>query len=375
MYLCGIKIINQLNMITLSRKTFLDGLLLGGSMTSKKAPCHYMTQVRCDLNESSLTIASCNAESYIESTIEVAMSTEGKLSFSFFPTEVLSLLRSISDEEVTLNFENNSMRIDYSTGEITMPIDCSDSFAKPNMDDMTDFVTIPSDQLGGMLREAKDFVGDNVAKGALMGVFVDIHDGKLHVTSSDGAYLYANSVVCPHNIAPMQGIVKAVGGILDVLATNYEAELCIGRHRLYVRTSEALFCTLLIDSRYPAYERIIPTSFRGNMLTNTNALMNAVKRVSLFSERDTNKINFSIEFGRCDINAADEYKAYSSREALDVMVQGEPVSFSLSSPRVLTALRSMNCEKLKVSYNDVSSPVVFRDSEDDAKTILILPMA
>jgi DNA polymerase-3 subunit beta len=128
----------------------------------------------------------------------------------------------------------------------------------------------------------------------------------------------------------------------------------------------------LIEGNYPDYERILPTDNPIHLVADRAAFLTAVRRVSLFSDPSTARIQLAIDHDSMELSAhSEEYG--DAREDIPV-TSSDAITLAFNAGYLMDALGSMDSEHVRVELKAPLAASVFRPTDRDDYTHLIMPM-
>jgi DNA polymerase-3 subunit beta len=134
-----------------------------------------------------------------------------------------------------------------------------------------------------------------------------------------------------------------------------------------------LLIARLIEGTFPNYEQVVPRSHPYRVSVSRDALVSALRRVSVLSEERTRPVKFLFTPGLLKLTA------YSpdfgeAEEQLDVQYAGEEMVIGFNSRYVLDALGAQAAEQVVFEVKDGLSPGVVKSFEDEGSLCVIMPM-
>ncbi|HRH67132.1 MAG TPA: DNA polymerase III subunit beta [Bacteroidia bacterium] len=137
----------------------------------------------------------------------------------------------------------------------------------------------------------------------------------------------------------------------------------------------SLICRL-IDGRYPNYEAVIPVDNPNKLTISRLALLNSVRRVSIFSNKTTHQVRLKINGSELHISAEDLDFANEANERLSCQYSGEDMEIGFNARFLADMLSNLDCEEVTV---EMSAPnragiLVPANPENKDEDILMLVM-
>ena len=132
----------------------------------------------------------------------------------------------------------------------------------------------------------------------------------------------------------------------------------------------------LIDGRYPNYEAVIPVDNPNKLTISRTALLNSVRRVSIFSNKTTHQVRLKIAGSELQISAEDLDFANEANERLSCQFDGEDMEIGFNARFLSEMLSNLDSENVTV---EMSAPnragILFpTEKENASEEILMLVM-
>jgi DNA polymerase-3 subunit beta len=118
---------------------------------------------------------------------------------------------------------------------------------------------------------------------------------------------------------------------------------------------------VLIDGQFPNYRRVIPENQPMSFSVNRLEMLDALRRVSLFVEKKSQKIYLGLSSGIVSIYC-EETDIGDAKEDIPCKYDGEDISIALNYRYLEEPFKVMTDEEIKILFNDPN------------KTITILPV-
>jgi len=292
---------------------------------------------------------------------------------------LLDTLRALPD--LPLEFTANS---DF---EITMETDKGhykmvghDGADYPELPELSDEQQIMAE--GTLLQRAIQKTSFAVSKDALrpamMGVYFQIDADGTRTVATDGHRLVKLDLEGITSTEDLDFIVpekamKLAGRVADDEACTIRVDdghvgFDFGSARVLAR---------LIDETYPNYEAVIPDENDRTLTISRDSMLNAVKRVGLYSSSMTNQIRLAIESDQVTISAEDIERSSEAEEVVSCDYDAEDMTIGFNSNYLTEVLSNLDADEVIFK---LSSPnragIVFplEQNEDEEVLMLIMPV-
>lgn len=181
-------------------------------------------------------------------------------------------------------------------------------------------------------------------------------------SKSEGAFIVPKK---PLNL--LKNIISDAEEKIKISYTDSNAFFEFGNYSLICR---------LIDGRYPNYEAVIPVDNPNKLTISRQALLNSVRRVSIFSNKTTHQVRLKINGSELHISAEDLDFANEANERLSCQYAGEDMEIGFNARFLSDMLSNLECEEVTV---EMSAPnragiLVPSNPENKDEDILMLVM-
>jgi DNA polymerase-3 subunit beta len=239
----------------------------------------------------------------------------------------------------------------------------------------TAWVRLDGTALKDMLARTSFAMSHDESRYALNGVLLVLGEKDVRVVATDGHRLALASRPVGAGGVPATGIVprKAVHEVERILGAGEDVEIAISDNQFMLRMPNVLVVARLIEGTFPNFEQVIPRGQPHRLLVGRQALIAALRRVSVLSEERTRPVKVTVGQGVLRLSAYHPDFG-EAEEALEVDYQGEEVSIGFNSRYLLDALGAQGDEQSVFEFKDGLSPGVVRSLEDEGSICVIMPM-
>jgi DNA polymerase-3 subunit beta len=133
----------------------------------------------------------------------------------------------------------------------------------------------------------------------------------------------------------------------------------------------------LIDETYPNYEAVIPDENDRNLVVSREDMLNAVKRVGLYSSSMTNQIRLDITSDTVTISAEDVERSSEAEETIHCDYDSEDMEIGFNSEYLTEVLSNVTCDEVVFelsSPNRAGIVLPQEQAEDEDILMLIMPV-
>jgi DNA polymerase III subunit beta len=132
----------------------------------------------------------------------------------------------------------------------------------------------------------------------------------------------------------------------------------------------------LIDGKYPNYSAVIPLENPNKLTLDRSPFLNAIKRVSLFSNQTTYQVKFKIAGTELHLTAEDLDYSNEANERLNCHYEGNDMEIGFNSKFMVEMLNNLVAEQvvLEMSEPNRAGLILPLDNENPDEDILMLVM-
>jgi DNA polymerase III subunit beta len=225
---------------------------------------------------------------------------------------------------------------------------------------------------------------DDELRPVMNGVFFDINEVNLTMVATDAhklvryktAYLSAavaegetQNFILPKKPATMlKNILPKESG---------EVEIKFDTKNAYFKLSNYTMICRQVEGRYPNYNGVIPRMHTHRIIADRQTLLNALKRVSVFSNQASNLIKLDFSNNTVHLSAQDIDFSISAEETITCQFEGEPIKIGFKSPFLIEILNNLSASEVVVELIDPSKAGIilpFVNEANEEILMLLMPM-
>ena len=214
-------------------------------------------------------------------------------------------------------------------------------------------------------------------KPVLQGVLFNIQNNSIVSVATDGHRLvktttninedYQHKVIIPS---------KFLSTLLDNISSDENISLQLSDNHIMVQLGNINIISRLIKDMYPDFESVIPYENNKEVKINKDKLINAVKRVSIFSNKTTKQISLSFSDGEASISTEDPDSVTSAKENIQCEYEGENIIIGYNALFLLEVLKNQNGEDIIIKLEDSLTAGIFLSNpvHEEETTTLLMPI-
>lgn len=326
----------------------------------------------------------------ISSDQEIRMTTsvdiehvEGEGNIAIDANMLLSALRELPDQNIIFKIDNESkeVSIDYGNGKYNFIGQNGDEYPEiRELDEkLKHKLVIPSVDLHNIILGTLFASAIDELRPVMEGIYFDINEENMTFVASDGhklARLVSDikgqeraSFILPKKGADV--IRDLVSKESDDVIINFDlnnANFKIGDYNVNIR---------FIEGRYPNYNSVIPKEQSNRLELNRDTLIAILKRVSVFSNKQSNLVAFDISSDTLTVTAQDHDYSIASEESTNINYSGIPMKIGFKSTFLLEILKNISSDEIILSFSDPTKATLITPVYNTSgleQTSLLMPM-
>lgn len=335
-----------------------------------------------ELKDNKLTITAADTEIRMETYVEVA-DLEGEGSLAINAKNLLDPLRELPDQPLTfdINDETLEVYIYYHNGKYNFIGLKGEEYPKPkDLSETASSITFDSQILLSGINRTVFATADDELRPVMNGIFFDISPENLIFVASDGHKLVrvASSDVKADKEASFI-LPKKPANLLRSVLPREDGEVIVtfDENHAVIKLSEYNMLCRFVEGRYPNYNSVIPTDNPNKVTLDRLNFLNAVKRVSVFSNPSSNLVKMQLSEDKILITAQDIDYLTAAEETIACQYSGTAMSIGFKADFLAEILNNIPSTEVIIELSDPSRAGIIIPVENEVNEemlTLLMPM-
>ena len=365
-----------------SSTALLSHLQSIGKVIASKNTLPILDNFLFQLEENTLTVTASDAETRLVTSLEV-MNAEGSGLFCVSAKMLLDPLKELPEQPLTfdVNDANLEVFIHFQNGKYNFIGQKGDTYPqqKPLSEQAVEVVMDAQLLLNGISRSLFATADDEL-RPVMNGVYFDFHTDDLTFVASDGHKLVRLRNLSVQSEERASFILpKKPATLLKNLLAKEEGliRLQFDDNNAYVRCTNCEMVCRLIEGRYPNYNSVIPKENPFQVTIDRMFLLNALKRVSVFSNQSSSLIKLHLEDNLLTVSAQDIDFSTSAEERIPCEYNGDELSIGFKATYLIDILGNLSSTDVILQLADPSRAGLIFPSENEENEdflMLLMPM-
>lgn len=363
--------------LTVLKDNLKKALYFVGKNVTPKTQLPILSHILLEAEEGKLKLSSTNLETSISFFIGATVEKKGQIAV---PARILlELTGSLVGEKVILNCDQTSLKLKSGENEAVLNgIDAAEfpplpkpaakkdtSIAKTLLDKGLPFVLISA---------SADIEGRPI----LTGIKMFEKNNRLFMVATDGYRLSVKQYDQSSNIKTDMIIpARAFNDVYRLLSDEQEEQVDLyfsqDKNQVIFVFSRGQVATRLIEGEYPAYEKIIPASYKTKTTFNKEELIQGIKFAAVYAKEAANIVKIKIHNNQAIVSASTS-QIGSNQTTLTVKQEGDGGEIAFNSRFLQDMLAVFPGNEVVFEMNDSLSPGVFKVAGDDSYLHIIMPV-
>ncbi|MDR2496517.1 MAG: DNA polymerase III subunit beta [Tannerellaceae bacterium] len=334
-----------------------------------------------ELQADKLIITASDIDTRMVTSVGVS-NVSGSGLFAVIAKNLLDPLKELPEQPLNFEIDDESLNIllHFENGKYNFSGKSGDTYPqqKPLSESCTT-VAIESQTLLNGLGRSLFATADDELRPVMNGVFFDINQANLTFVASDGHKLVRLSNNGIQSASPASFILpkKPANLLKSILAKETSlVEIKFDQNNAYVACPNFEMVCRLIEGRYPNYNSVIPQDNPYKVTVDRISLLNALKRVSVFSA-SSSLVKIHADTNRLIVSAQDIDFSTSAEETVVCSYEGSELKIGFKATFLIEILSNIAAENIVLELADPSRAGIVlptENEENEELLMLLMPM-
>ena len=330
-----------------------------------------------EIEKGRLTVVATDLETVMKIHMDIEAKDSGRVCI---PAKILmDSLKNIPEQPLAFNVDKNfSVEITSSNGKYKVMGENPDNFPKePTADDANEF-SMSSTALVTAINKSVFAVSNDDLRPAMTGVYFELDKKSMSFVATDAHRLVRytrTDVSCPKTdsfIVPRKPLSLLKTALPD---NDDELTLSYNSNHLFVKHGGTELVCRLIDARFPDYKVVIPTNNPYKLVVNRTEFQNALRRVSIFSNKSTNQVALTISGSKLQLAAQDVDFSFEGNESMSCQYDGEDMQIAFNAKFLIEMLSGAETAEVVMELSTATKAGIIKPTEQgEGENLLMLVM-
>lgn len=367
---------------TISSTSLLNRLQVISRILNSKNTLAILDNFLFQLENGQLTLTTSDLETTAVTTLPVD-SAEGSGKVAIAAKRLLDTLREFPEQPITFSINDANLAIELKSANGVYNLIGANGDEYPQLPELALDVktfSLGSETLLSGISKTLFCTADDELRPVMNGVFFDLSAESLTLVATDAHKLvrYVNTTVkldeaanfiLPKKPANMlKTILPKETGMITVTFDSKNIRFALENYTLICRQ---------VEGRFPNYNAVIPQNNPRKVIVDRVGLLNALKRVAVFSNAGSNLIKLAFTQNQIHISAQDIDFSISAEETIACQFEDEPINIGFKSTFLIEILSNIVSTDVVIELADSSRAgliLPFENEENEDLLMLLMPM-
>ncbi|MCA9094929.1 MAG: DNA polymerase III subunit beta [Planctomycetaceae bacterium] len=366
--------------LTCSRASLATAFGVVSTVIPSRTPRPILQNVKLQMNPSLTVLIATDQELGIRYVLSDA-TIEGAGEVLLPASRVISILRELRDESVTLDIEQDSVCIRAGGSEFKLPVESPEEFPTVAEFNEDSYLSIGGNVLKEMIRRTIFATDPESSRYALGGILLDMSEtDRVRLVATDSRRLAIAGAPCTTNgkidIEGAPPVIPAkTMSLLEKSITDGDQQVNIALHpnQVLIQSGSSTIYSRLVEGRFPRFQDVVPSSSRVTIDLNAGSFYSVVRQAQIVTSEESRGVDFTFQNGSLILNsqAAD---IGQSRIELPISYSGDPFTITFDPRFVSDFLKVLGQETpVKLELTDSESAALLKT--DDGYLYVIMPLS
>jgi DNA polymerase-3 subunit beta len=340
-----------------------------------------------DLNGQQLTMTATDTETTLITHMEVE-EVEGSGKVAVASRLLLETLREFSDQPLTfdINDSNLAMVITSANGFYNFIGQNGDEYPQmPEIEVDAQEMTLPVETLEAGITKTLFSAADDELRPIMNGVYFDMAADNLTLVATDAHKLvryktnYTDLKLVEEAETASFVLPKKPANMLKSILPKESGEVVVkfDKKNAHFQLSNYTMICRQVEGKFPNYNAVIPKESPYKVIVDRVSLLNALKRVSVFSNQANNLVKLDIADNQIVVSAQDIDFSISAEETVACEFAEENIKIGFKSVFLIEILSNISSSEVVIELIDPSRAAIilpFENKENEEILMLLMPM-
>jgi DNA polymerase-3 subunit beta len=335
-----------------------------------------------ELNGSTLTLTAADSETRLVTSLEVN-EAEGDGKFAVNAKNLLDPLKELPEQPLTFEINNDNLEtfIYFHNGKYNFIGQSGEDYPQPKeLKDTAISLTIDPQILFSGINRTLFASADDELRPVMNGIYFDITPDDLTFVASDGHKLVRCKTLAAKGTERASFILpkKPANLLRAILPKEVETmEIKFDENNAYIKMASYTMTCRFIEGRYPNYNSVIPQNNSNKVILDRLTFLNALKRVSVFSNQASNLIRLQLSDKNIVVSAQDIDFSTAAEETIPCDYTGTAMNIGFKSSFLIEILNNIPSSDISLELSDPSRAgliIPTENEENEDLLMLLMPM-
>jgi len=358
-----------------TKEDLLSSLTPAASVVESRQTLPILGHLHVDAGEGALSLTGTDLEVELKAGCPAEVEEAGQATVP--ARKFLDIVRSLPEgTTVEVNRQDDRVKVVAGRGRFNLAGLEPEEFPRLELGEQQNQVALPQAALKALLERTSFAMARDDVRYYLNGILLEWTATNLRAVATDGhrlALMDREVAEAPEEIRvilPRKGVQELERLLAD---TEDPISLAFTSNHVRFELPGVTFTTKLIEGRFPDYRRVIPEPDGNHLVADRKALLQALRRIAILSNRKTHGIRLAPGAGVLELSAENPDQEQASEE-VPVTYDGDPTEIGFNVEYLQQAVGAVPTEEVVLHLWDPQSSCLIVPPDDSTVKYVIMPM-
>ncbi|HLP20800.1 MAG TPA: DNA polymerase III subunit beta [Chitinophagales bacterium] len=331
-----------------------------------------------EIKAGKMTVFATDLETSMSTELKVEAKDSGRIAI---PARILlDTLKTLPEQPLTFKVDEKTFGVEITseTGRYKLSGENADDFPKIPQPEAVTEINIPASALSNAIAKTLFAVSSDDLRPAMTGVLFQVSPDGMTFVATDAHKLVklARTDVKASKAAQFIVPKKALGLLKAALpVSDSGVNVSYNKSNAFFTFENTKLICRLIDANYPDYNAVIPQNNPNTLAINRLELQNAMRRISIYSNKTTYQVVLTIAGSELKISAQDLDFSNEATERLTCNYEGTDIEIGFNARFLIEMLGVLDSGEIEIELSTPTRAGVLRPTEkNDNEDLLMLVM-
>ena len=353
-----------------------DILLIAQNIVPKKSLLPMLDNVCLIIKNEMLTVRAGSLETQVTMTVELP-GVEEDFSIAVPAVTFCNVLNSLYVEKVKIiqDEDKNSIVIKNGRNKYTMVCYPVSDYPILSIEESVEPIRIDGEAISRYIKKASTLTSSTDVRPQMCSINLEVIDGNFYIMGTDAYRGGVLSIPCTGEMESTL-ISRDAGSIMQMIRFNGPTTITKGKNSVMVVCGNSSIVSRVVEAKYVPLFDMFKNKKEGFISVSRTSMNEALKRISLFTNKESHKVSLAISGNEMILVANNEDSGRSATETLDIVNNGvEDIQLGFNTMYISNMFNLIESIDVNMHITAVNKPIYFSSSvENSREHYLALPM-
>ena len=363
---------------TISREHFLEKVSVAAAVVERKHTLAILANVMLVVGEDESHVTGTDLDTEISISLSVDQVREGG-EVTLPGRKLVDILKALpADSLIECKLDGSHMVMRAGRSKFRLSTLPANDFPRVEMSGETTAVAVPAEAFSQAVSKVSFAMAVQDVRYYLNGMLLSVGDGLLRCVATDGHRLALSDVAIEDGQASASLILprKAVIELAKLLGTDGDKPVAIrfSSSHLQVEVSGLSFTSVLIEGRFPDYERVMPKAQQNTLVLDRQVFKEVLTRAAILTNEQFRGVRLVVDGTNLQV-AANNTEQEEVEEVMEVEYAGtSPFEIGFNVGYLQDVLGAVNTDQIEFRLGDSNGSALMIGRGDERSQYVVMPM-